>query len=171
MTAGVRAQTAHFTNRRESPRHVHHECVFSLAGAGASEIDCGHCRGTHVFKSGGLLLTEAHQVYASRALGRAPWRNYSVSITKEKPASLLGSASEGAQATLPHYTEGAVRHDGLLRLFLRLHDSLAAESGALEPESLLLGWVVAVNEVYADRPSHFHARRVYSESEAVRRAR
>ena len=168
---GVRIQTANYISQREMPRHVHQEYVFSLAIEGATEIDCGHCGEKHIFQRGDLLLTEAHEVYASRALGKPPWHHYSISISKEKLASLLDSAADGNQITLPHFTEGSVRNDDLRRLFLKLHDSLNGDEATLKQETLLLDWIVSVGQTYAAQSNQFHSRRIYSESAAIRRVR
>ncbi len=167
---GVRTHASNFVSERNAPRHVHHEYVFGLATAGAMEIDCGHCGETHILQPNDLLLTEANEVYSSRALGLPPWRYFSISISKERLGFILDSA-EGKQITLPHYTRGAVKNDKFRRLFLKLHDSLSDERTALEQESLLSDWVVSVNEIYSDKQNKLHSRRIYKESEAIRRVR
>lgn len=168
---GVRTQTANFISGRESPRHVHHEYVFSLAIAGATAFDCGHCGATHILRPQDLLLTEAHEVYASRALGKPPWRNFSLSISKEKLGVLLNSAADGKQISLPHFTHGVVKNDELRRLFLKLHSSLNEDRATLAQETLLLDWIVSVQQTYAIQSHRFTSRRIYSESVAVRRVR
>ena len=168
---GVRTQTMNFISERETPRHVHHEYIFSLAMEGATEIDCVHCGETHILQPKDLLLTEAHEVYASRALGKPPWRNFSLSVSKEKLGLLLDSAYDGKQIRLPHFTKGAVKNNRLRRLFLKLHESLNGDEATLEQETLLLDWIVSVGQIYAAQSNYFHSRRIYSESDAIRRVR
>lgn len=153
------------------PRHVHHDYVFSLAVKGATEIDCGHCGSTHIHNEGDLLLTEAHEVYAGRALGKPPWHTYTISISKDKLASLLDIAADGKQITLPHYSTGSVRNDTLRRLFLKLHESFASQGSQLEQESVLIDWVVSVQQTYALDSRSLPDRRLYSETESVARVR
>lgn len=167
---GVRTQIANLYRIRETPRHVHHEYVFSLAIEGATAFDCGHCGETHVLEPNDLLLTEAHEVYASRTIGKPPWRNFSLGISKEKLSSLLDSAADGERIRLPHFTRGAVKNDELRRLFLKLHNSLNDNAATLEQETLLLDWVISVGRNYAES-NRFVSRRVYSETAAVRRVR
>jgi len=167
---GVRTLTRNFISEGETPRHVHHEYVFSLAVEGATEFDCGHCGETHVLQPNDLLLTEAHEVYASRALGKPPWRYVSLSVSKEKLNLLLDSAA-GKQIGQLHFTRGAVKNDQLRRLFLKLHNSLNEDGTTLEQDSLLLDWLVSVGQRYAEQANRFHSRRIYSESAAIRRAR
>lgn len=169
--SGVQILTANFATPRDSPRHVHHSYNFSLAVKGASEIDCGNCGETHVFKSGDLMLTEAHEVYAARALGKPPWLTRTISISKEKLVSLLDFAADGKQIALPHYTQGAVQNVELRRLFLKLHDSLAAGQSRLEQESVLLNWVVSVQRNYANQSDSLSNQRFYRETAAIRRVR
>ena len=135
------------------------------------EIDCGHCNETHVLRPNDLLLTEANEVYSSRALDNPPWRYFSLSISKEKLGLLLDSVADGKQIALPHFTRGAVRNDQLRRLFLKLHNSLNEDHATLEQETLLLDWVVSVGQTYAAQSSRFHSRRIYSETAAIRRVR
>lgn len=168
---GVTAQARHLVSGGDTPRHVHHEYVFSLALEGATEIDCGHCGATHVLGPDDLLLTEAHEVYASRGLGKPPWRNLSLSVSEERLRALLDSAGDGKRLGLPHYTRGAVADDRLSRLFLKLHDALGEGRASLEQESLLLDWAVSLHRRYAFRGEHLPGRRIYSETAAVRRAR
>lgn len=167
---GVRTHASNFISERDAPRHIHHEYVFGLAIAGAMEIDCGHCSDTHILQPNDLLLTEANEVYSSRALGKPPWQYFSISISKEKLGLVLDSA-DSKHITLPHYTRGAVKNDKFRRLFLELHDSLSDERIALEQESLLLDWVMSVNEIYSDEQNNLHSRRIYQESAAIRRVR
>lgn len=168
---GVKTRAANLTADHVAPRHVHQQYVFSLAVKGAWAMDCGHCRATHVFKGGDLLLTEAHEVYAGRTVGKPPWLNYSINISKEKLVSLLDFAADGKPIRLPHYAAGAVQNASLRRLFLALHDSVSDERTALEQESLLLDWIVSVGQNYAEQSDGFGNRRIYSESSAVRRVR
>ncbi len=168
---GVKTLAANFITERDAPRHVHQEYVFGLAIAGAMEIDCVHCGAAHVLQPNDLMLTEAHEVYSSRALGLPPWRFVSISVSKEKLKFFLDSAADGRQITLPHYARGAVKNNELRRLFLKLHDSLNDERTALEQESLLSDWIVSVNEIYSDEQNNLHSRRFYKESEAIRRVR
>lgn len=168
---GVRTQTRNFVSALEAPRHVHHEYVFSLAIEGAIEIDCGHCNETHILQPNDLLLTEAHEVYSSRALGLPPWRNRSLSISKGRLSLLLDSAADGKQIQLPHFTRGAVRDDILRRSFLELHKSLNEDGATLEQETLLLDWIISVGQAYAAQSKSFHSRRIYSETVAIRRVR
>lgn len=168
---GVKARRANFVSKHRSPRHVHHEYVFSLAIAGATEIDCGHCNETHVLRPKDLLLTEAHEVYASRALGLPPWRSVAFSISKEKLGSLLDFDLDGKQTRLPHFTRGAVSDAKLRRRFIALYDSFDDDRTRLEQESLLLEWVVAVGRTYAEQSNRFESRRVYSESARIGRVR
>jgi AraC-like DNA-binding protein len=167
---GVRTLARNFISEIEMPRHVHHEYVFSLAVKGATEVDCGHCGETHVLQPNDLLLTEAQEVYASRALGKPPWRYFSLRVSTEKLNLLLDSA-DGKQIGLLHFTHGAVKNDQLRRLFLRLHNSLNEERTTLEQESLLLDWLVSVGQRYSEHSNRFHSRRIYSESDAIRRVR
>ncbi len=169
--SGVHVQTTNFTTRRETPRHIHQEYAFGLAVKGAVEIDCGRCGTTHILKSGDLMLTEAHEVYAGRALGEPPWLNYIIRISKEKLVSQLDFATDGRGIAPPHYIEGAVRNNHLRRLFLNLHNALATEQLPLEQESLLLDWVVSVHRTYARQPSSFGNRKLHRETAAVRRVR
>jgi len=97
--SGVQVLTTNFVTGRETPRHIHQDYAFGLAIKGASEIDCGHCGETHILKSGDLMLTEAHEVYSGRALGKPPWLSYIIRISKEKLASLLDFAADGKQIT------------------------------------------------------------------------
>lgn len=168
---GVRTQIANLYSERETPRHVHHEYVFSLVIEGATAFDCGHCGETHVLQPNDLLLTEAHEVYASRTFGKPPWRNFSLAISKEKLSSLLDSAADGKRIQLPHFTRGAVKNDELRRLFLKLHNSLNENAATLEQETLLLDWIVSVAQTYAAEPNGFGSRRIYSETAAIRRVR
>ena len=168
---GVRSQTRNFSDSWTSPRHVHHEYVFSLMIEGSTAVDCGHCGETHLVQPGDLLLTEAHEVYAGRALGKPPWRNFSLSVSNEKLVSLLDPASDGKRGALPHFAQGAINNDRLRRLFLKLLDSLTKERATLERETLLLDWVVSVVQDYGAEAHHLQNRRIYSESAAVRRAR
>lgn len=168
---GVRTQTANFHSERDTPRHVHHEYVFSLAIEGATAFDCGHCGETHILQPNDLLLTEAHEVYASRTIGKPPWRNFSLGISKEKLSSLLDFAADGKRIQLPHFTRGAVKNDELRRLFLKLHNSLNENAAMLEQETLLLDWVVSVGRTYAAESNRFLSRRIYSETAAIRRVR
>ena len=167
---GVRTHQSNFVSERTAPRHVHHEYVFGLVVAGAMEIDCGHCGEKHVLQPYDLLLTEADEVYSSRALGLPPWRYASISVSKEKLALLLDFEG-GKQITLPHYTRGAVKNNQLGQLFSKLHDSLSDERTTLEQESLLSDWVSSINEIYSDSQNNFQSRRIYSESETIRRVR
>lgn len=168
---GVRTLAANFISEHNAPRHVHEEYVFGLAVEGATEIDCGHCGEKHVLQPNDLLLTEAHEVYSSRSLGKPPWRNFSLSISKEKLSLLLDSAADGKRINLPHFTKGAVKNDELRRLFLKLHDSLNRDEATLEQETLLLEWIVSIQETYASELNRFQSRRVYSETAAIRRVR
>lgn len=168
---GVQILTANFITERETPRHIHQEYAFSLAVKGTSEIDCGHCGETHVFKSGDLLLTEAHEVYAARAFGKPPWHTRTIRIEQKKLHSLLNFAADGKQIALPHYTAGAVQNDRLRRLFLKLHDALAAGQSPLEQESVLVDWIVSVHQTYARQFGSFGSRRLYRETAAIRRVR
>lgn len=169
--AGVTTLVANLRSERETPRHVHHEYVFSLAIEGATAFDCGHCGETHILQANDLLLTEAHEVYASRTVGKPPWRNFSLGISKEKLTSLRDSAADGKQIQLPHFTRGAIKNDGLRRLFLKLHNSLNEDGAALEQETLLLDWIVSVERNYAVETNRFVSRRIYSETAAIRRVR
>jgi AraC-like DNA-binding protein/mannose-6-phosphate isomerase-like protein (cupin superfamily) len=166
---GVRTHAANFVAERNVPRHVHQEYVFGLAIEGAMEIDCGHCGETHIIEPNDLMLTEAHEVYSSRALGLPPWQFFSISVSKEKLGLLLDSDG-GGEITLPHFTRGAVKNNKLRGMFLKLHDSLNKERTALEQESLLSDWVTSVSEIYSDKQNIFH-RKIYSESDAIRRVR
>jgi hypothetical protein len=107
---GVRTHASNFISERDAPRHIHQEYVFGLAIAGAMEIDCGHCGDTHILQPNDLLLTEANEVYSSRALGKPSWQYFSISISKEKLGLILDSA-DSKQITLPHYTRGAIKND------------------------------------------------------------
>jgi hypothetical protein len=156
---GVRTLARNFISEIETPCHVHHEYVFSLAVEGGTEVDCGHCGETHVLQPNDLLLTEAHEVYASRALGKPPWRYFSLRVSTEKLNLLLDSAG-GKQIGLLHFTQGAVKNDQLRRSFLRLHNSLNEERTTLEQESLLLEWLVSVGQRYSERSNRFHSRLV-----------
>ncbi len=167
---GVRTHSSNFTSERAAPRHVHQEYVFGLSMAGTMEIDCGHCGETHILQPNDLMLTEADGVYSSRALGLPPWRYFSISVSKEKLGLFLDSA-DGKEITLPHYTRGAVKNNKLREIFLQLHDSLNDERTSLEQESLLSDWIVSVNEIYSDKQNKLHSRRIYKESEAIRRVR
>ena len=167
---GVKAHASNFVSERDAPRHVHQEYVFGLVMAGAMEIDCGHCGERHILQPNDLLLTEAHEVYSSRALGLPPWRYFSISVSKERLDLLLDSAG-GKQSALPHFTRGAVKNSKFRQLFLKLHDSLIDERTPLEQESLLSDWVVSINETYSDKQNNLQNRRVYSESAAIRRVR
>ena len=169
--AGVQVIASNFVAERSVPRHVHHGYNFSLAINGASKIDCGHCGETHVFKSGDLFLTEAHEVYAARTIGKPPWFGYTISISKELLAFLLNFASGGKQIALPHYAAGAVKNDELRRLFLELHDSLNVGQSKIEQESLLLDWVISVQQSYGDQSGSFDNRRLGRETAAIRRVR
>lgn len=168
---GVRALTRNFVSEYAMPRHVHQEYVFSLAIKGATEFDCGHCGAAHVLQPNDLLLTEAHEVYASRTLGKPPWQYRSLSISKEKLASLLDFAADGKQFALPHFTHGTIKNAELRQSFLKAHESLNEDRTKLEQETLLLDWIVAVGQRYAAEASRFQSRRIYSESVAVRRVR
>lgn len=168
---GVRVLTTRFVVQREMPRHLHQEYVFGLAIKGAAEIDCGHCREKHIFQSGDLMFTQAHEVYASRTLGKPPWQNYSFSIEQKKLASLLEFAADGKQIELPHYIQGAVQNEQLRRLFLKLRDSLTTGQSPLEQESLLLDWVVSVQQNYAEQRGSSGNQKLYSETAAIRRVR
>lgn len=168
---GVRTLVMNFISEHNTPPHVHHEYVFGVMARGATEIDCGHCGEKHIFQTGDLLLTEAHEVYSSRALGKPPWQNFSLSISKEKLGLLLDFAHDGKRINLPHFTKGAVKNDELRRLFLNLHESLNRDEATLEQENLLLDWIVSVQETYAAESNRFSNRRVYSESAAIRRVR
>lgn len=168
---GVRTLSTNFISEHNAPRHVHHEYVFGLAIEGATEIDCGHCGEKHIFQPNDLLLTEAHEVYSTRSLGKPPWRNFSLSISKEKLAFLLNSAYDGKRVNLPHFTKGAVKNNELRRLFLRLHESFDDDRTHLERETLLLDWTVSVQQNYAAESNLFDSRRIYSESAAIRRVR
>lgn len=168
---GVRIHSSNFISERNAPRHVHQEYVFGLAITGTMEIDCGHCGATHIVQPNDLMLTEAHEVYSSRALGLPPWRYVSISVSKEKLGLLLDTEG-GKEIKLPHFTQGAVKNDKFRSLFLKLHDSLNDGRTALEQESLLSAWVVSVNEIYSDEQNSLRqSRRIYSESGAVRRVR
>lgn len=168
---GVRTHASNFISERNAPRHVHHDYVFGGLIAGAMEIDCGHCGEKHILEPGGILLTEADEVYAGRALGKPPWRFFSISISKEKLGSVLDSINPERQIKLPHFTQGAIRNDQIRQRFLKLHNSLTGEITALEQETLLLDWVISVKEIYAEQANDFHNRRVYSESRAIRLVR
>lgn len=168
---GVRTHASHFISERNAPRHVHQDYVFGGLTAGAMEIDCGHCGEKHILQPGDILLTEADEVYAGRALGKPPWKYASIIISKEKLGSLLDSIDRERQIELLHFTRGAVKNDKLRRLFLKLHDSLNDEITALEQETLLLDWIASVNELYGERAGSFHNRRIYSETRSVRRVR
>lgn len=167
---GVSTHAANFISERDSPRHIHLQYVFGLAVAGAMELDCGHCNETHILEPEDLMLTEAHEVYSGRALGLPPWRFLSISVSKERLGLILDSA-DSKEITLPHFKRGAVRNNKLRRLFLKLHDSLNDERTTLEQESLLFEWVVSVDKIYSDKQNGLHSRRIYSESDAIRRAR
>lgn len=167
---GVRVLTTNFVEGREMPRHVHQEYVFGLAIKGATEIDCGQCGEKHILQSGDLMFTEAHEVYASRALGKPPWQNYSIGISKKKLGSLLEFAADGKQTELPHYIQGAVKSNELRRLFLKLRDSLTTGQMPLEQESVLLDWVVLVDRMHTDK-SENSRRSFFSETAAIRRVR
>lgn len=168
---GVRTHASNFISERSAPRHVHQEYIFGLATAGAMEIDCRHCGETHIIQPNDLLLTEADEVYSSRALGVPPWRYFSISISKERLGLILDSA-EGKKINLPHFTLGAVRNNKLREMFLKLYDSLSDERTALEQESLLSDWVASINETYSDEQNSLQRRRrIYSETEAIRRVR
>jgi AraC-like DNA-binding protein len=168
---GVKTYAAHFISQRDAPRHVHHEYVFGGLITGAMEINCGHCGEKHILRPSDILLTEAHEVYSSRALGKPPWRYFSISVSKEKIGSLLNSINPERSLTLPHFTRGALENGEVRQRFFNLHNSLSEEQTSLEQESLLLDWIVSVNEFYADQTDNFHNRRIYSESMAVRRVR
>lgn len=168
---GVRTQTVNLLGMREVPRHVHHAYVFSLAIEGATEYDCGHCGATHILQPKDVLLTEAREVYASRTLGPPPWRNLSLSVSREKIASLLDSAGDGKQIRLPHFTRGAITDAPLRGLFLKLHEALNDERTALEQETLLLDWIVSLQQKYSFEANPVLSRRIYSESAAIRRVR
>lgn len=167
---GVRIHASYFISERAAPRHIHQEYVFGLATAGAMEIDCGHCGEKHILQPYDLLLTEADEVYSSRALGLPPWRYFSISASKEKLGLLLDSEG-GKQVTLPHFTRGAVKNNKLRQLFSKLHSSLNDERTTLEQESLLSDWVTSINEIYSDSQNSLRNRRTYSESESIRRVR
>lgn len=168
---GVRALTRNFVSEYAMPRHVHQEYVFSLAIKGATEFDCGHCGATHILQPNHLLLTEAHEVYASWTLGKPPWQFRSLSISKEKFGLLTKSVSDGKIITAPHFTHATIRNDEIRRLFLALHESLNADFSTLEQETRLLDWVAALQQNYTEESSKFQNRRVYSETDAVRRVR
>lgn len=168
---GVRTLSMNFISRHNAPRHVHHEYVFGLGIEGAMEIDCGHCGQKHIVQPNDLLLTEAHELYSTRSLGKPPWRNFSLSISKEKLTFLLDSAYDGKRINLPHFTEGAVKNDVLRQLFIKLHESLNRNESRLEQETLLLDWTVSVQQIYAAESNLFDSRRIYSESAAICRVR
>ena len=163
---GVKTHAAHFVTRRAAPRHLHREYVFGLAAAGAMAVDCGHCSETHIVAPGDLLLTEPDHVYSSRALGFAPWRYFSISVSKEKLRSLLENGSDKPFA-LPHFTGGAIKNKPLREQFLKLQDSLAAEQHSLEQESRLLDWIVSVIKTYADERHDLSSRRIGRETTAI----
>ncbi len=167
---GVKTFAAHFVAERAAPRHLHHEYVFGLVSAGAMRVDCGHCSETHVLAPGDLLLTEPDQVYRSRALGKPPWRYFSVSVSKEKLASLLDDGT-GKPFAPPHFAGGAIKNKLLRQRFLKLQNSLNDEQNSLESESCLLDWVVSVIETYADKQHDSSSRKIGRETTAVRRVR
>jgi AraC-like DNA-binding protein len=168
---GVRRHAANFTDARRTPRHVHHEYVFSLVVEGPWEIECGHCKATHIIEKGDLLLTEAHEVYAGRALGEPPWRRLSINISRSKILSLFDYAADENQISLPHFTPAAVSDPSLRRLFLALYESLNDDRTALERESRLLDWTSSLRRHCAPRSESLESRRVYRETAAVRRVR
>lgn len=168
---GVRTHASNFISQRNAPRHVHQEYVFGELTAGLIEIDCGHCGEKHIIQPGDLLLTEADEVYASSALGKPPWRYFSISVSKEKLGSILDSINPERKIALPHFTQGTVRNEEFRQRFLKLHNSLIDEITTLEQETLLLDWIVSLNEIYTDQTNNFHNRRIYSESRAIRRVR
>lgn len=168
---GVRTYAANFASEPRSPRHVHQDYVFGLVISGAMEIDCGRCNETHVLQPNDLLLTEAGEVYSNRALGKPPWRYSSISVSRERLTSLLDLLTFGKQINLPNFTRAAIKNNELRRLFLALHDSLSDAQTTLERETLLLDWIASVNKNYVEQSNGFHDRRIYSESDAVRRVR
>ena len=170
LLEGVRTHAANFVSERAAPRHIHQEYVFGLATAGAMEIDCGHCGAAHILEPNDLMLTEADEVYSSRSLGLAPWRFVSISVSKEKLGLLLSSAADN-DITLPHFMQGAVKNSNLRRMFLKLYDSLGDERTPLEQESLLSDLIVSITDIYSEQQTGFQSRRIYSESDAVRRVR
>lgn len=168
---GVLTRETNLFRDHTAPRHVHHTYVFSLAIQGSWSMDCGHCGEKQILHSGDVLLTEPHEVYGGRTIGRAPWFNLSVSISKEKLASLLDLALDGKKFSLPHYRAGAVRNPLLSRLFLALYDSLVNNLTPFAQESLLLDWIAEVGKHYSETPNELGTRRVYAESGAVRTVR
>ena len=169
--ADVKIYAANFAGERIVPRHVHHEYVFGLVVGGAAEIDCGHRGEKYILQPNDLLLTEAREVYSCRSLGVSPWHYLSISVPPEKLDSLLDLEADGKRVSPPHFTRNAVKNKLLRRAFLELCDSLGDERTALEQESLLLEWVSLVNKNYAEQPNQIRARRIYSETDAVRRVR
>lgn len=167
---GVKIHASHFSRQRIAPRHVHHDYAFGLAIEGAVEIDCGHCGETHLLQPNSLLLTEAYEVYAGRALGKPPWRYLSILISKEKLTSVFDSLADGKEIKLPHFTRAAVENDDFRRLFLAFYESLNGERTRLEQESLLFDWLFSIGNNYTDDSKAVYSRRIYTETKAVRRA-
>jgi AraC-like DNA-binding protein/quercetin dioxygenase-like cupin family protein len=168
---GVKIHASHFIRERTAPRHVHHDYAFGLAIEGAIEIDCGHCGETHILQPDSLLLTEANEVYAGRALGKPPWRYLSILISKEKLTDVFNSLADGKEIKLPHFTQAAVKNNEFRQLFLAFYESLNDDRTALEQESLLFDWLSSISKNYTDNSNNIHNRRIYSETRAVRRVR
>ena len=67
--------------------------------------------------------------------------------------------------------KGAVKNNNLSRMFLKLYDLLGGERTPLERESLLSDLIISITDIYSEQQTGVQSRRIYSESDAVRRVR
>lgn len=167
----IEIQTMNFTRERRSPRHVHHEYVFSLILKGASEFDCRHCGQIHLLRAGDLVITEAEGIYASQCLGNPPWMMLSLKIPSKKLLSFLQTGNDDSRLRLPHFIQGAVRNAELGTHFQQLYKSLAGDKSALEQETLLLDWLNKTIENYSLERNANDFKNYQTEHRAIKKAR